>query len=1294
MQPQRWAAIEALYHAALGKEPSTRLAYVRDACAGDVTLQADVESLLAHTDAEVGSSTRRPEVRKLLEQIVGLPAKEQIADYVFPDAPRFSPLSRLGAGTFGVVFSAFDRERNVVVALKKLLRYDPAHLMRFKREFRALVDVTHPNLVQLYELFGEDRTWFFTMELVPGIDFLSYVRSGSGAVNWARLRESICQLAKGVQALHRAARLHRDLKPSNVLVTTEGRVVILDFGMVKELESPSLPIEQSVALAGSPAYMAPEQAAGGAISEAADWYAVGVMLYQAITGQLPFAGMGLAALEEKQQEDAPRSKDVNREVPEDLDEACRSLLERRPESRGAGVSILLALEKQERSVATQTQERFVGRRRELVLLHERFAALAAGNRQVVLLEGKSGIGKTSLISHYLQELKREDSGTVILRGRCRESESVPYKALDPLADELVRHLGCLPESVAAVLLPRHPELLRRLFPVFGELAASRAYPDRPVTDLDEQQIRRRAFEALCELLGRMADRSPVVVWIDDLQWSDLDSIAFLGELVLPATAPALLLIFSFRAEEAGSSPALRALRGLQQRLTDAHSWLQLEIGGLSEEEGRELVALLPPGTRPVSEERLRAILKESGGSPLFLGELLRFSGSGTGRSGKTETVLISDMIRHRVSTLSSTAREILEGLCVAGEPLTKATLYRMVRGTDEDPARAVGSLMHEHLLRVTGGTGGGKLEPFHDQVREASLSWLSAEELRQWHAHLAEVLEAEAGSDPQRLLQHYRGAGNLAATYQAALAAARTAENAFAFEQAARFYAEALETKQADESGQANLHRKRAEALAKAGRGYEAGQSYLEAARGSRQADSDEMRRFAAEQLIRSGYLDEGMTIFADLLRRSGVYVPNKRIESLIRMLAIRAFIRMRGLRWKERAAAEIPTRVLRKLDLIWSGAMTLSSVDTIFGSYLQALHMLNALRTGEPYRLALSFGFGAFYESMGGTREYEHGRKLITLALEVAERMHDPYLTGIIYGTWGGSDLVGGRVKDGLAHCLTAQAGIAGAHSRAKAWELGTFNMMLIWFLGWGGQIKELSKQMPAILEDARARGDVYAEAAVRCCATSHLVELAADDPEGALIQTAATLQKWRKKFYDLPHFYATLTRIECQLYAGRNEEAREVFLSEWPAMRKSLFARKSQAHKTMLAFAQGRTALAGWLRQPDVHDLQVETEQCAARLAKQRSPWGDAFGRLLRAGVMAGRKRAADAIILLEQAERILRQQDLLLFAAATLRRRGELQGEVGAERIEEADAYMKSENILRPDRMTAMILPGDWI
>ncbi|MEO6599998.1 MAG: serine/threonine-protein kinase, partial [Polyangiaceae bacterium] len=246
---------------------------------------------------------------------------------------RFEIKKRLGAGGMGVVYEAFDRERGTAVALKTLTSLDPSSLYRFKREFRAVADVVHENLVELYELVSEDDQWFFSMELVPSAtDFLDWVwgspssseHTASGLLlkkrlptpaspdaatepmPWGsspsergsrlsetagisssgprpdlrRLREGFRQLLNGLLAVHGAGLLHRDVKPSNVLVTQDGRVVLCDFGIVADNGERVM----NGFIMGTPAYMAPEQASCGTALPAADWYAAGVMLFEALTG--------------------------------------------------------------------------------------------------------------------------------------------------------------------------------------------------------------------------------------------------------------------------------------------------------------------------------------------------------------------------------------------------------------------------------------------------------------------------------------------------------------------------------------------------------------------------------------------------------------------------------------------------------------------------------------------------------------------------------------------------------------------------------------------------------------------------------------------------------------------------------------------------------------------------------------------------------------------------------------------------------------------------------------------------
>ena len=253
---------------------------------------------------------------------------------------------------------------------------DPLALVRFKQEFRSLSDITHPNLVNLYELFAVDDRWFFTMELVEGCDFVSYVRGPAGQVVLAarphahrrrtgrgrggdrsrprhraaaprfdedRLRDALRQLAEGIEALHQSGKLHRDIKPTNVLVTAEGRVVLLDFGLTADLESSGLHRSRDRQIVGTVAHMSPEQAAGLAITPASDWYSVGVMLYEALTGRLPFVGSPQEVIVAKQTQAPPSPASLVEGLPEDLVRLCVDLLDRDPARRPTGREIIAIL---------------------------------------------------------------------------------------------------------------------------------------------------------------------------------------------------------------------------------------------------------------------------------------------------------------------------------------------------------------------------------------------------------------------------------------------------------------------------------------------------------------------------------------------------------------------------------------------------------------------------------------------------------------------------------------------------------------------------------------------------------------------------------------------------------------------------------------------------------------------------------------------------------------------------------------------------------------------------------------
>src|SRR5512146_1815016 len=204
---------------------------------------------------------------------------------------RYQVLRRIGAGGMGVVYEAEDRERGEKVALKTIAQPDIEKVYQLKREFRVLADLSHPNLVALYDLVVDSKSCFFTMELLDGEDLLAYLApdSSSNAIGLAettrnvpppsgevfatdaptvdssdmaspcdfdRLRRTLPQLVHGLAALHAAGKIHRDVKPSNIRVTSDGRAVLLDFGLVAELERRHG--GDAGMIVGTVAYMAPE----------------------------------------------------------------------------------------------------------------------------------------------------------------------------------------------------------------------------------------------------------------------------------------------------------------------------------------------------------------------------------------------------------------------------------------------------------------------------------------------------------------------------------------------------------------------------------------------------------------------------------------------------------------------------------------------------------------------------------------------------------------------------------------------------------------------------------------------------------------------------------------------------------------------------------------------------------------------------------------------------------------------------------------------------------------------------
>jgi tetratricopeptide (TPR) repeat protein len=1258
----------------------------------------------------------------------------------FAGTDRFAVDAMLGRGASGDVYRAYDREREAYVAIKLLRRFDAQALYSFKREFRSLADVTHPNLVTLYELFSESGTWFFTMELVSGPDIASYVRDGTNASSakplsarstetpraaaptsrtsatemlegttatspgtdrpapthaalsapeqLARFADVATQLVHGVYALHAAGLLHRDLKPSNVLVHRDGRLVILDFGIaIGRAEAAAGGGRKHV---GTPAYMAPEQCAGADLSEACDWYAVGAMLYEAACGRRPFVGAASDVVEAKQCFDAEPIRDIAPQLSPELERLCAALLARSPARRAGGADILRVLDTGASSAATSTITGtatgagvFVGRERHIAEVMGAFARAEAGEATTLLVGGPSGVGKSAMVARVMDQL-RHSGRAAPLAGRCYERESVPYKALDGVIDSLCELLLARPRDEVARWMPRDVGALARLFPVLRRVEAF-ALGAQAELAADPFEIRRRGVRALRELLVRIGESHTLALWIDDVQWGDAESAALLTSVLASSRAPRCLLIATFRSEEGDASPFIAAMRSAAQLRT-----LDLTVDALAPSEARALAAALL-GDDTGNDERAVVVARESRGHAFFVAELAHYMRET--RAPLAHEITLDEVLRARLAELPPAARRLLEVVAVSGRPVPRSVAER-VADLSPDDLTALPTLRSRRFARTRHATHPEEIETYHDRIRELLVAGMPAARLRERHGQLGVALEA-AGAEAETIAAHFERAGDEARAGRHWAAAANKAAESLAFARAAQLYRQAIALLSDDDAKRMALHAGLGAALANAGRGRQAADAYLQAAARANAADALDFRRVAAEQLLRSGHIEQGLATLELVLDSVGMKLEKTPRRALLRLVWGRARLRARGFGFRERDTSQIAAEALMRCDVCWTVSIGLGLVDSIRSSAFETQHALLALRCGEIGRIARALGGQAFtHAAIGGTRSQRRSVQLKRLAEEFARRVDDPRTLAMAKGAGGMADYQ-------LGEFLTAREGaeeaVAVLRDRCTgvAMELATVQLLGLWSLFYLGELDEFADQQPALLVEARERGDRHA-ATNLSTGIPAFAWLMRDDVEGAAQARARAMSQWPSSgWFHLQHYWDMFARIQCALYSGTPELALGDIREHWPSLQRSFLLRvrllriealelRARCALSVAAATAGANA--------ERRRLAGAARADARRMKRSRIRAADALAALIEGCASAVIGDAGAAVGRLASAVELLDASHMALHAAAARARLGQLiGGDEGAETIASAHQWMRARGVGKPERIIDLIAPG---
>ncbi|MBZ0295544.1 MAG: protein kinase [Anaerolineae bacterium] len=662
-------------------------------------------------------------------------------------ANRYRVEDRLGAGSMGIVYRAYDRLDDTQVALKEvqvdieLLQFSsqfdlPSKEMKrvaLAKEFQTLSSLRHPHIVSVLDYgFDSQQSPFFTME---------YLQNAQGLVDASQDKsvtdkvQYLIQILQALAYLHRRGLIHRDLKPDNVLVLGN-TVRLVDFGL-------SVALEKASGVEGTLAYMAPEVLQTGQAVRESELYAVGVMAYELFAGKLPYDPLDLTSIIQ-----TVPDFDVL-DIPESLTIVIARLLSKDPADRySSAFEVIEALQKAMQLPPSTEDDliresylqaaNFVGREAEFRQLEAALQEALAGNGSAWLIGGESGIGKSRLLDEV--GTYAMVNGARVLKGQAVEGGGVPYQ----LWHEVIRRMALFTEFDDAEI-----SILKEIVPDLDKLV-QRDTPGVPKLSAKDRQ------DQLVLTILNMFRRStqPLVLLLEDLQWTK-ESLVPLKNLNRLVEKLPLLIIATYRDDERPNLP---------QDLPEMHpiSLQRLDTSGIA--------ALSASMLGDVGQEPhfLEFVQKETEGNVFFLVEVVRALAEEAGRLTDVGRVTlpatviaggIQQIVNRRLKRVPAWGQQLLKLAAIQGRQIDVQVLEQ----TGDVPEQGLDHWLMTCSEAAVLEVHDGRWRFRHDKLREALL--LNLADQPALFKQVAEAMEATYADnlDPHAsaLAQHWRAAGDI-----------------------------------------------------------------------------------------------------------------------------------------------------------------------------------------------------------------------------------------------------------------------------------------------------------------------------------------------------------------------------------------------------------------------------------------------------------------------------------------------------------------------------------------------------